>query len=195
LVEGRRAALRSFCASSSHEPPRTTRAYSVVAGTSGFGGYWAPTYSRLLVYKLGGTATLPEPAQYAPPVLDPPAEFGDAGQLAKGEAEYNAHCGSCHGNNTRVSSIFPDLRYASALQSADLFKAIVIDGVLQANGMVSFAKVLTPTDAEAIRAHVVRLANLAKNAPPGLGFGPGSAPGPAPPPGAPPATPAPPLHQ
>jgi alcohol dehydrogenase (cytochrome c)/quinohemoprotein ethanol dehydrogenase len=168
---------------------------AVVAGTSGFGGYWAPTYSRLLVYKLGGTATLPEPAQYAPPVLDPPAEFGDAGQLAKGEAEYNAHCGSCHGNNTRVSSIFPDLRYASALQSADLFKAIVIDGVLQANGMVSFAKVLTPTDAEAIRAHVVRLANLAKNAPPGLGFGPGSAPGPAPPPGAPPATPAPPLHQ
>ena len=151
---------------------------AVVAGTSGFGGYWAPTYSRLLVYKLGGSAELPPPADYTPPSLNPPPDFGSEGQLAVGEAQYNAHCGSCHGNNTRVSSIFPDLRYAGALQSPDLFKAIVIDGVLQPNGMVSFAKVLSPQEAEAIRAHVVHLANIAKNSPPPTGF-PGAAPPPA----------------
>jgi quinohemoprotein ethanol dehydrogenase len=168
---------------------------AVVSGTTGFGGnYWAPTYSRLLVYKLGGQAVLPPPAPYTPPTLNPPSEFGNAEQLAAGLAQYTAHCATCHGNDGRVSSVFPDLRYAGALQSADIFKAIVIDGALQANGMVSFAKVLTPQDAEAIRAHVVHLANQLKNAPPATGLGAGGAgaaiPGTAPIPSAAPVAPA-----
>ncbi|HTV50615.1 MAG TPA: PQQ-dependent dehydrogenase, methanol/ethanol family, partial [Steroidobacteraceae bacterium] len=123
---------------------------AVVAGTSGFGGYWAPTYSRLLVYKLDGKAMLPAMAPYSPPVLNPPANFGDAALLARGEQQYTEHCASCHGNTTpqgRVSSVFPDLRYAGALWAAQAFRAIVIDGALQADGMVSFAKMLTPQDA------------------------------------------------
>lgn len=146
---------------------------AVVAGTSGFGGsYWAPIYSRLLVYKLDGKATLPTPAAYSPPALNPPAEFGDDVLRAQGLTEYTSHCASCHGggNESRVSSVFPDLRYAGALWSPEAFKAIVIDGALQADGMVSFRKVLTPQDAEAIRAYVVRLANQAKSAPPSAGF-------------------------
>jgi PQQ-dependent dehydrogenase (methanol/ethanol family) len=155
---------------------------AVVAGTSGFGSYWAPTYSRLLVYKLGGKTTLPPPTPFTAPALNPPADFGNDGQLAVGEHQYTAHCASCHGavNAVRFSSIFPDLRYAGALWGADAFKTIVIDGALQANGMVSFRKVLTQQDAEAIRAYVVHLANQAKNAPPAPGFGGG-------PPAAPPA--------
>ena len=146
----------------------------VAAGQGGFGGsYWAPNYARLLVYKLDGKAVLPEAAVYTPPPLNPPPEFGDEALLAQGQTQYNSHCATCHGNDGRVSSVFPDLRYAGPIWSADAFKAIVIDGALQANGMVSFAKVLTAQDAEAIRAHVVRLANQAKNAPPGLGFGGG----------------------
>jgi hypothetical protein len=61
----------------------------------------------------------------------------------------------------------------------------VIDGALQPDGMVSFAKVLTLQDAEAIRAYVVHNANLAKNAPPPPG--PLGGPGGAAPAGAPPA--------
>src|SRR5690606_8912500 len=125
---------------------------------------WAPTYARLLVYKLGGGATLPEPLTYEPPVLNPPANFGDADLLALGETHYNAHCASCHGNNGRVSSLFPDLRYAAALHSAELFRAIVIDGALQNNGMVSFREHLSAEDAEAVRAYVVSLANAEKAA-------------------------------
>jgi alcohol dehydrogenase (cytochrome c)/quinohemoprotein ethanol dehydrogenase len=140
---------------------------AVVAGQGGFGGYWAPNYARLLVYKLGGTATLPPPAAYTPPVLNPPPNFGDEGMHEVGEARYDEHCNSCHGGNVgRVSNIFPDLRYAAALSVPELFKAIVIDGALQADGMVSFKKVLTMEDAEAIRSYVVTLANQAKNAPP-----------------------------
>ncbi|MDT8400016.1 MAG: PQQ-dependent dehydrogenase, methanol/ethanol family [Pseudomonadales bacterium] len=154
---------------------------AVVAGQSGRGGYWAPNYARLLVYKLGGSAMLPEPVSYTPPELNPPANFGDAALLAQGEAHYNEHCGSCHGNNGRVSSLFPDLKYAAALNAPALFKAIVIDGALQNNGMVSFKEFLTPEDAEAIRAYIVSLANIAKNAPPTPRFGgapPAAAPAP-----------------
>jgi alcohol dehydrogenase (cytochrome c)/quinohemoprotein ethanol dehydrogenase len=137
---------------------------ATVSGQS-TGGYWAPNYARLLVYKLGGTATLPEPLSYTPPELNPPANFGDAALVAQGEQHYTEHCASCHGTSVgRVSSVFPDLRYAAALNAEALFKAIVIDGALQNNGMVSFAAQLTPEEAESIRAYVVSLANEAKDA-------------------------------
>jgi alcohol dehydrogenase (cytochrome c)/quinohemoprotein ethanol dehydrogenase len=156
---------------------------AVVAGQGGgFGpaSYWAPNYARLLVYKIGGTAALPEPVTYVPPQLNPPENFGDAALLAKGETNYNEHCSSCHGNNGRVSSLFPDLKYAAALNSPELFKAIVIDGIMQNNGMVSFKEHLSTDDAESIRAYVVSLANEAKNNPqPAFPFG---GPRPAPPP-------------
>lgn len=157
---------------------------AVVAGSSGFGAsYWAPNYARLLVFKLGGSARLPEKIAYTPRTLNPPPNFGDAAMLAKGESRYNEHCASCHGNNGRVSSLFPDLKYAPALNSPELFRAIVIDGIWQDNGMVSFKDQLSLDDAEAIRAYVVSLANEAKNnPPPRFGRRP-----PAPPPAAKPA--------
>jgi quinohemoprotein ethanol dehydrogenase len=161
----------------------------VAAGQGGFGGgsYWAPNHARLLVYKLGGKATLPEMVTYTPPQLDPPANFGDEALLARGATKYNEHCATCHGNDGRVTSVFPDLRYAGALHGSEAFKAIVIDGVLTQNGMVSFRNVLSADDAEAIRAYVVKLANDAKNDPQPAG-GTAAA---APPPPASPATPAP----
>jgi mono/diheme cytochrome c family protein len=143
---------------------------AVVAGTAATGDYWAPTHARLLVYKLDAKAALPPPAPYTPATLNPPADFGDAGQLALGESTYNAHCASCHGNGERVSSLFPDLRYAGVLWNADGFKAVVLGGARQSSGMVSFAKMLKPQEAEAIRAYVVHQASLAERAPQGAGF-------------------------
>ncbi len=178
---------------------------AVVAGQAGRGGYWAPNYARLLVYKVGGKAELPPTVSYTPPVLNPPANYGDATLLANGEKHFTEHCGSCHGvaNGRPVSSLFPDIRYAAALNSPELFKAIVIDGILQKNGMVSFAKMLKPAEAESIRAYVVSLANIAKNAPPAPPFGgpppaaaaapAAAAPAPTPAPAQPAAQPA--LHQ
>ena len=152
---------------------------AVVAGQSRRGaGYWAPNFARLLVYKLGSDATLPEMISYTPPELNPPANFGDAELLALGETHYNAHCASCHGNNGRVSSLFPDLKYAAALNSSALFNAIVIDGALQNNGMVSFSEFLTTDDADAVRAYVVSLSNDAKDNPPQFGNAPAPAPEP-----------------
>src|SRR5690606_11907612 len=165
---------------------------AVVAGQGsarGANAYWAPNGARVLVYKIGGQAVLPEPVSWTPPTLNPPANFGDAALVAAGEEHYSANCSSCHGNSGRVSSLFPDLRYAAALNSPELFKAIVLDGILRNNGMVSFREQLSEADAEAIRAYVVALANEAKDNPaPGFGAG-------APPPPPPPPAPEPELHQ
>ena len=152
---------------------------AVVAGQSRRGaGYWAPNYARLLVYKLGGDAALAEMITYTPPELNPPANFGDDELLTQGESHYNENCASCHGNNGRVSSLFPDLKYAAALNSSALFNAIVIDGVLENNGMVSFSDSLSMDDADAIRAYVVSLSNDAKDNPPPPRIAPAPAPEP-----------------
>ncbi len=145
----------------------------VAAGSGGFGGsYWQPNYARLLVYKLDGKAKLPPTKPYTPPELNPPPNFGDAALLTRGEKVYTAHCASCHGasDQVRVSSLFPDLRYAPELVNSAAFDAVVIGGALQDNGMVSFRKDVTPEDADAIRAFVVHEANAAKAAPKRAGF-------------------------
>jgi alcohol dehydrogenase (cytochrome c)/quinohemoprotein ethanol dehydrogenase len=150
---------------------------AVVAGYRLTGNYWAPNYSRLLVFKLGGTAKLPDAAPDPVPVLNPPSAFGTKAQIAHGEEVYGRFCGTCHGNDGFSRGMFPDLRYAGALNSAAAFKGIVIDGALTQNGMVSFAKALKPEEPEAIRAYLVSKAIEAKNAPPtGAGVAPPSAP-------------------
>ncbi len=137
--------------------------------------------NRVLVYKLGGSVALPPIPPPVPPVVNAPANFGDTATLARGQELYVQHCTTCHEGGRGMGG-FPDLRYSAMLQSDVAFKSIVIDGVLTENGMLSFAKALTPQDAEAIRAHITKLANEVKNAPPAPAFGgPG---GPRPPQGA-----------
>jgi mono/diheme cytochrome c family protein len=142
---------------------------AVVAGSRLQGNYYAPNNSRLLVFKLGGTAHLPPPI--APPemVLNPPAAFGSAETLRHGEEIYNRFCGTCHGTDGQSRGLFPDLRYSAALGSRDVFNSIVIDGVLTENGMVSFKKALSLDDVEAVRAYMVDRAHYAvKNGPGGF---------------------------
>jgi alcohol dehydrogenase (cytochrome c)/quinohemoprotein ethanol dehydrogenase len=149
---------------------------AVVSGFRQSGDYWAPNYSRLLVYKLGGTAKLPDPVTVQPRELNPPPAFGTAEAIAHGQELYGRFCSTCHGNDGFSRGMFPDLRYAGALNSAEAFKAIVIDGALTANGMVSFAKALKPDEPEAIRAYLVSRAIEAKKNPPPIPGAPVAAP-------------------
>jgi quinohemoprotein ethanol dehydrogenase len=139
---------------------------AVVAGSRTSGNYYAPNYSRVLVFKLGSTASLPAKLEVPPQVLSPPAAFGSPDQVQHGEDTYNRFCRPCHGIATENRGTFPDLKYSGALGSPDAFKAIVIDGALTRNGMVSFAKAMSADDAEAIRAYVVSRAIEAKKNPP-----------------------------
>jgi alcohol dehydrogenase (cytochrome c)/quinohemoprotein ethanol dehydrogenase len=140
---------------------------AVVAGFRVSGNYWAPNHSRLLVFKQGGTAALPAAQPVPAPVLNPPPAFGTAQVVAHGQQLYGRFCSTCHGLDGTSRGMFPDLRYAGAISSAAAFKAIVVDGALKANGMVSFKEALAQDgDPEAIRAYLVSRAIAAKNAPP-----------------------------
>jgi quinohemoprotein ethanol dehydrogenase len=132
---------------------------------------------RLVVFKLGGTAQLPAPPPAVQQVLNPPANFGDEAMLARGQEKYAQNCAICHENGRQMGG-FPDLRYSAFLNSDAGFKAVVIDGALTEAGMLSFRQAMTEAEAEAVRAHLVSLANTLKSAPPragggGRGGGPG----------------------
>jgi mono/diheme cytochrome c family protein len=162
---------------------------AVSSASTGFAA--ANGVNRLLVYKIGGTVQLPAAPPPVAQVLNPPADFGDAATHARGKDLYERSCTGCH-EGGRMFSGFPDLNYSVALNSAPLFKAIVVDGALAEGGMISFKNSLREEDAEAIRSYLALRANEPKRNPPRPGFGPpgGAA---APPPASPPPPPA--AHQ
>jgi mono/diheme cytochrome c family protein len=76
-----------------------------------------------------------------------------------GFEQYHFNCRVCHGPLAISSGVLPDLRWSSISASAEAWQAIVRGGALADNGMVSFADVLSPADAEAVRAYVIKQAH------------------------------------
>ena len=113
---------------------------------------------RMLAFKLGGKAVLPPLEQTEPRVLHPPRATASAAMVKKGEQLYQRYCSGCHGDVAVSGGVVPDLRYSGAL-SSDAWFHIVLDGALRSEGMVSFSKELSRTDADAIRAYVILRAN------------------------------------
>lgn len=115
---------------------------------------------RILAFTLDGSAKLPpfNPPQFAP--ANPPAETWPATVVAEGKAQYYQNCGVCHGEATVSSGVLPDLRRSGALADKALWRRVVIEGQLKDRGMASFAKYLTPSEAESIRAYVASEARL-----------------------------------
>jgi alcohol dehydrogenase (cytochrome c)/quinohemoprotein ethanol dehydrogenase len=135
---------------------------AVTAGQRSGGNYYSDNGSRILVFRLGGTAALPPKPEPVPMVLNPPAPFGAAEEIRAGEDSYDRHCASCHGKEGQSRALFPDLRYSATLHTAELFNGVVLGGSRAANGMASFRKALTPQQAEGIRAYLVARAIAAK---------------------------------
>ena len=107
--------------------------------------------ARLLVFKLGGTAKLPPmpPGQTAPPPA-PPVRAPEA-VVQHGASLFAKNCALCHGQLARGG--IKDLRLMSA-DTHSHFDAIVIGGARKAQGMASFADVLSKDDAAAIHAYL-----------------------------------------
>lgn len=121
-----------------------------------FGSNTAPRerqVGRMVVFRLDGKAKLPPPPPLAGPATEIAETFAPA-DIAKGAGLYGGNCGRCHGLGTRASNILPDLRRSPITADKEAWKAVLIDGALSENGMVSFADKLSPADAEAIRAWV-----------------------------------------
>jgi quinohemoprotein ethanol dehydrogenase len=120
---------------------------------------------RLLVFKLGGSAKLPpmpKESTEVPELAAPPKLTASAAVVAKGEQLYGQNCALCHGVAARGG--VKDLRHMSPQTHAD-FLAIVLGGKRAANGMASFADVLTKDEAEAIHQYLIARANADWDAP------------------------------
>ncbi|MBK6412875.1 PQQ-dependent dehydrogenase, methanol/ethanol family [Sphingopyxis sp.] len=137
-------------------------AFPLVAGVAGGATRKIPNIPRLVVLKIGGTAELPAPPAATTLAWNPPPMTASAAQVAAGKAHFGRYCMVCHGDSAIGNGFTPDLRVSGTLANAEAWKSVIIDGALKERGMVSFAKVLTPQDAEAIRAYVIERSNWTK---------------------------------
>ncbi len=115
--------------------------------------------SRLLVFKIGGTAKLPPAPSLALSPLDPPPFKASAEIATAGGALFQRYCGVCHGDAAHGSTVLPDLRRSGALGDAKSWATIVHGGALKANGMASFANVMSEAQSETVRQYVIKRAN------------------------------------
>ncbi|WP_420717550.1 PQQ-dependent dehydrogenase, methanol/ethanol family [Emcibacter sp.] len=143
-----------------------------VAVLAGWGGVWplvtgvladvsgpVRNISRLLVFKLNGTAELPPVPPLNELPLDPPPLTAGDDVVLQGGNLFARYCGTCHGDAAVAGSLTPDLRHSGLLFDEDSWKMVVIDGELKHNGMVSWEPVISPAEADSIRHYVIKRAN------------------------------------
>ena len=127
-----------------------------VAAGGGLTAPWPRLPGRLMVFKLGGTVKAPEHKAAEMPPVDLTG-VTSAGDVKNGAAVYNRNCFMCHG--AQVSgSWHPDLKRSQMLRAEEDWRSVVIDGARSSRGMASFARFLTPADAEDVRAYVLSVA-------------------------------------
>jgi quinohemoprotein ethanol dehydrogenase len=126
--------------------------------------------SRILVYKAGGTATLPNEMSgttaAAPGVrINPPLLTASNETVASGEALYASNCAMCHGQTgvPAAGATAPDLRYSALLASKAAYNGAVREGDRAQRGMPSFAR-LTAQQTDDILAYIIKRANDEKAA-------------------------------
>ena len=142
-----------------------------VAVLSGWGGTFAlvpgivsmksgniKNISRILVFKLNGTAKLPPLPTVTPKVLNPPPDTATALQISHGFVLFTKYCSACHGDAAVAGGITPDLRY-SPLLSSDSYYDVVLGGILKDQGMVSWSPVIDHDDASDIRSYLIHRAH------------------------------------
>jgi len=130
-------------------------AFSTFAGALSLRAGVQP-FSQVLTYKLGGTATLREPA---PPANapEPPALTADAQTVAAGAALYDGNCSQCHGIHAVSGGVLPDLRKLTA-EKHQMFLGILYGGRVP-DGMPSFADNLKPEQVEQVHQYLIKRAH------------------------------------
>jgi quinohemoprotein ethanol dehydrogenase len=132
---------------------------AVLAGVGGADGIHRETIDyvndgRILAWKLGGKAPMPDVRTQTPRVVQAPKMELSPERIDRGRDLYSRHCAHCHGMATRNSTLIPDLKTVDAQVHKD-WNAIVLGGIRANQGMASFADVLDTTGAEAIHTYVV----------------------------------------
>ena len=90
--------------------------------------------------------------------MKPPPSKASEEEIALGKTRYYEQCSGCHGVSVVGGGGTPDLRH-SAMLASDAWYAVVEDGVLEGNGMISFRERLSRDEITAIRSFVIAKAN------------------------------------
>lgn len=128
--------------------------FPLAAGEVSFASGRVRNVSRMLVFKMGGSATLPPSKPIELHRLTELPNPAKPTTIHKGEHLFQTYCAECHGDVAVSGGVLPDLRYSSALTS-DAWYEVVLRGLLQSQGMVSFSKELSRDDTNAIRSYVI----------------------------------------
>lgn len=137
---------------------------TVAAGWGGVGGRTRPPvndaanyqqFGHVLTFKLGSSISMP--TLFAKPEggLSTVVSLSSAPEIhAVGAELFGENCQSCHGDAGGSTGAMPNLQTASQA-THDIFLQIVLDGLLEARGMPSFAERLSEGDVQAIQAYIV----------------------------------------
>jgi len=127
--------------------------------------------SRILVFKAGGTASLPNEMPVATAAgarikIDPPLLTASNETVFAGEQAYATHCAVCHGQTAipAAGAIAPDLRYSGLLSIRNGWNPAVRDGDRSTRGMPGFGTTLSQETTDAILAYIIKRANDEKAA-------------------------------
>lgn len=111
--------------------------------------------SRILTFKLGGTASLPAFELTSAELPDISSMEINAELAEEGFGIYDRYCGACHGSGAVGGGVITDLRYSGLPASPEGWAAVVLNGALAQQGMAGFGSELDIADAEAIRHYIL----------------------------------------
>jgi len=134
-------------------------AFGLAAGELARDAHLASNLPRVLAFKIGGDAKLPQLPAAPPAKLDPPAEIGDAASWTAGKAVFHMYCSVCHGDAAVSGGVLPDLRMSTVNRDKQSWESIVRGGERVSRGMVSFAAEVSTEDSENVRAYVIHRAH------------------------------------
>lgn len=108
---------------------------------------------RIVAFKLGGGKVPLRDVIDRNQIPEPPQVKTSPQLVAQGEQLYKkARCGSCH--NAGAPGLVPNL-FAMPQGKHAIFRQILLDGALEANGMANFSDLLNEQDVEALHAYIV----------------------------------------
>ncbi|MEN8162332.1 MAG: c-type cytochrome, partial [Myxococcota bacterium] len=128
-------------------------AFALVAGDAAAAAGVSDNTGRLLVWKLGGTAKLPE-QEVAERELLALAVDADAETVQRGNHVFHRWCATCHGVGAVSGGVLPDLRKSDP-GIYDILDDVVLRGALLQNGMPRFDVWLRRDDVALIRSYLL----------------------------------------
>ncbi|WP_339648337.1 PQQ-dependent dehydrogenase, methanol/ethanol family [Halopseudomonas pelagia] len=109
--------------------------------------------SRMLVFKLGATAALPQLTEPLASERVPEPVLAAEEDIDNGLQLYSQYCAVCHGAGVIGGGVLPDLRHSSPA-TRDAYQAILRGGALESLGMPSFAHSLNEAEVNNILLYV-----------------------------------------